>query len=538
MDDLKWIKKHFGEEMMHLCKRLFPKLLDNEGQLSQILKEHFCPDRQLAKDIIEQGLENDFADYIFSQCEMETEVEADTFKTAVKLLEEAGYILYECKTEEDIQRFKKYFAPGEELCTFRGGRLNSCRVWFAVKKNVDDIKRENFDNPKRQDEYGTSVISIQFTRGSNQLSIKNRYNHTVMNPDNTFNNNLDNIIRGLSSAFERDYGVRDKSSQSKSNLELDNYVNCNNKFYRYNYEIDNIYYCPNNIVIDNFKLIQLPVHTMLVDYFVFDFKNKTIKICSEELGTDAFVDCMTDIEKLDFSNNVITVTRKTGTTTIQINDDRRIIGFKDDSITEVDNDFLFFCNGLTYLEMTSLVVCGNCFLPSRNELKELRLPKLKKCGNKFLYNDEALTKLDLPQLKECGIAFLSRNERLSSIELPSLVKCGGWFLYCNKNLNYLYLPKLEQCGSEFLFYNQKLKDLLLPNLKKCDFSFLRENEELTTFIAPKLTEFTHGCFGKCKSLEDARVSKELAKFLIEYRNVDTSKITVQDNKSTKDNLSV
>ena len=82
--------------------------------------------------------------------------------------------MYECKTESDIQEFRKYYAPGEELCTFNGGRLNRCHVFFAVKKNVDQITRTNFLNPQRQDEYGTSVISIQFTRGKpNILSIKN-----------------------------------------------------------------------------------------------------------------------------------------------------------------------------------------------------------------------------------------------------------------------------------------------------------------------------------------------------------------------------
>ena len=40
------------------------------------------------------------------------------------------------------ESFKKYYEPYEELCTFNGGRLNSCRVWFAIKKDVDKIKRE------------------------------------------------------------------------------------------------------------------------------------------------------------------------------------------------------------------------------------------------------------------------------------------------------------------------------------------------------------------------------------------------------------
>ena len=39
------------------------------------------------------------------------------------------------------------------------------------------------------------MISIQFTKDdAHTLSIKNRYNHSVNDPDATFSNNLDNII--------------------------------------------------------------------------------------------------------------------------------------------------------------------------------------------------------------------------------------------------------------------------------------------------------------------------------------------------------
>ena len=31
MDDLKLIKKHYGEKMAHLCRDLFPTLLEEEG---------------------------------------------------------------------------------------------------------------------------------------------------------------------------------------------------------------------------------------------------------------------------------------------------------------------------------------------------------------------------------------------------------------------------------------------------------------------------------------------------------------------------
>ena len=51
------------------------------------------------------------------------------------------------------------------------------------------------------------MISIQIDKVNNYVSIKNRYNHTVENPDCTFNNNLDNIIPGLIKSFENKLNI-------------------------------------------------------------------------------------------------------------------------------------------------------------------------------------------------------------------------------------------------------------------------------------------------------------------------------------------
>ena len=73
---------------------------------------------------------------------------------------------------------------------------------FCSKENAGEIKREDFESPKREDEYGTSVMSIQFSKqGRCTVSIKNRYNHTVNNPDATYGNNLDRIVFGLKQSF-------------------------------------------------------------------------------------------------------------------------------------------------------------------------------------------------------------------------------------------------------------------------------------------------------------------------------------------------
>lgn len=88
------------------------------------------------------------------------------------------------------------------LCTFKGDRLAEKHIFFIVKKDLNNIKRSN--NPKREDDYGTSVLCIQFDRGDyNYVTIISRYNHTVKNPNATYNNILEKINPGLTHSFER-----------------------------------------------------------------------------------------------------------------------------------------------------------------------------------------------------------------------------------------------------------------------------------------------------------------------------------------------
>ena len=145
-EDLKIIKRKFGEDMAHFCRDYFPILLETKGLLPYLLLKKFEPSKFLYNDIVEANLEEKFKNFIYSLVDVENKKEQveESIKSPKELLNDAGYDLYECKTEDDIQRFKKYYADGEELCTFKGGRLKSCYVFFAVKHDVDNIKREDF----------------------------------------------------------------------------------------------------------------------------------------------------------------------------------------------------------------------------------------------------------------------------------------------------------------------------------------------------------------------------------------------------------
>ncbi len=491
--DLKLIKKKYGENMAKLCRSLFPTLLETKGLLPKLLIDNFEPNRGLYQDLVDQEIEIEFKNYIYGLVNIENKDEIKTNKTPKELLREAGYDLYECETEEEIQQFKKYYALGEELCTFRGGRLNRCRVFFAIKKDADKIKRAEYPNPKRQDEYGTSVISIQFTNDpTHTLSIKNRYNHKVNNPDSTFSNNLDNIIEGLTESFEDEYGLIQK--HKNDNFELGGYVKASDgKFYKYNREINNIYYCPNNIIIDNFEVKRYEKEKYIVmDYFILDLVNKKIKLYDEKI-TDAFLDTIGNIEKIEIEKKklekqLIIKVKNREDIKIILNEDNEIIRLTNPNVERVGNQFLYLNTALQELNLPNLQKIGDYFLRWNRALKELDLPSVQKIGNGFLRNDGYLQEVNLPNLQKVGNEFLHLNVYLKKLTLQNLKEVGDGFLAGNRLLQEITIPNLEKTGDDFLSSNETLLELSLPNLQQVGYSFLRWNRDLKKLNLPKLKE--------------------------------------------------
>ncbi len=409
-DDLKYLKKHYGEKFAHLCRSLFPTILEEKGLLSSIITEKFAPTRFLYDDIKNENLEESFKDFIYSFVDVENNTLTSN-KTPEELLDEAGYILFpECKTEKEIQAFKKYYAKNEELCTFRGGRLKSCRVWFAVKKNVEDIKREDFPKPSRQDEYGTSVISIQFTRSTPcTLSIKNRYNHRVINPDATFSNNLDNIILGLTEAFTRTYNIN-LVNASNQMFTPNNYIFAKDgKYYHKNFEIYGVNFCENNITITAEGSIQIfdKSRYLFVDNYLIDKQNKEIKCFGDEPAIDSFVKSIGKIGKIEEKSTskgklIIITPEEENAEKIEIgiNSHNQIISYKNPNVTEIETNFLFLNNTLISIE----------------------LPNVTKIGSNFLIFNNSLTSIELPNIAKIGINFLHFNEHINKEEIYSKIK--------------------------------------------------------------------------------------------------------------------
>lgn len=489
IDDLKVIKKIYGEKMSHLCRELFPTLLEQPGYLSNLLQEKFEPSKCLYDDIMINSMKEPFKNFIYSFSD-NVDLNLPVTKTPKELLSEAGYDLYECKTEEEIQKFVKYYAPGERLCTFNGGRLNRCYVFFAVKRGAEELNRRNYTNPTRQDEYGTSVISIQFTRGaSNTLSIKNRYNHTVENPDATFSNNLDNIILGLTDSFEQEYGLN--LSHNKSGFEIPGYVNVEGKYYKYNYELDNIYYCPNNLIIDNFVVkrdYQQMERYIMFDYFIIDLQEKkmfpyTTRIKDHslysgylihKLGDDPFYKIIGKIKDIKVIRNkkndnktIYIYTRHKEPIEIEINKANQMVRYKNNNLRKLPARFLFYNRYLNELELNKVVKIGGNCLYFNKSLQRLSLKKIYEIGENFLYHNKTIKKAIFPKNFFISDGFLGWDK----VWDPQPVGVKNPFIKGLKEPNFEYGPIvfLEMIFSVVMKQMIKLSNNLI-NKQEMDFN--------------------------------------------------------------------
>ena len=513
--DLKWIKKHYGEKFSHLCRNLFPTILETEGLLTKLLSEHFLPSRELYDDLTQNDLVDSFKNYVFSLTKTEDN-NAKVSLTPEELMDKAGYILYpECQTEEDIQNFRHYYhrgsptpeyqggSParyeGEELCTFSGDRLRSNRVWFAVKKDVDKIKRQDFKNPRREDDYGVSVLSIQFSRSEPSiLSIKNRYNHTVSNPDATFSNNLDNIIPGLTQAFVNHYGINLSNQNSKS-FEIPGYVQANDgKFYKYNFEINNVYYCPNNTIIRNGEVKQFDKDKAIVfDYFILDLEKKEIinynGLVQRNDDLDDFpksVGKIKDIKRVPSVDGLtIQITPENGDMVeIQLNKHNEIVGYTNPNASQIGSYFLRFNHTLTSINLPNVTQIGDDFLCHNDSLTNINLPNATQIGSYFLHFNHTLTNISLPNVTQIGNYFLSNNDSLTNISLPNVIQIGDDFLRTNITLTSINLPNVIQIGDCFLCYNNTLTSINLPNVTQIGDNFLLINDTLTSINLPNVIQ--------------------------------------------------
>ena len=493
--DLKYIKKKYGEKMMHYCRECFPTILNVPGKLVEILNTHFyCVKDSLYNDIKENHKESEFNDFVYSNAGLKNEYDIrDVSKTPKELLDDAGYDLFECKTVEEVNSFKKYFILGEQLCTFLdpASRLENKYVFFAVKKNILDIKREDFLIPDRQDEYGTSVISIQFTRDkNNHLSIKNRYNEVVNNPDSTFDNNLDNIIPGLTMSFYKAYGIREIFDEN-SEFQMENYISIDGEYFKYNYKLNDIYYCTNNIIVYNGKVIKYdPEKYIIMDYFIIDLVNKKVDVFDNKLR-DSFSEVIGKIKNIEIvrgekDKKVYITNEEDNIFELTLSFDNKLIGIKNNMIDKLPNRFLISGEYLKNMEFSNVREIGNDVLYANTDLEHFNLSKAEVIGNYFLANNIKLMNIDLNKTIMIGDDFLKRNIIVESINFDSLQRVGNSFMFSNKGLSSIVIPNLSYTGKCFFKSNDKVLFASFPSLQETGDFFMNDAKNLRMFEADNL----------------------------------------------------
>lgn len=493
--DLKYIKKKYGEKMMHYCRECFPTILNVPGKLVEILNTHFyCVKDSLYNDIKENHKESEFNDFVYGNAGLKNEYDIrDVSKTPKELLDDAGYDLFECKTVEEVNSFKKYFILGEQLCTFLdpASRLENKYVFFAVKKNILDIKREDYLIPDRQDEYGTSVISIQFTRDkNNHLSIKNRYNEVVNNPDSTFDNNLDNIIPGLTMSFYKAYGIREIYDEN-SEFQMEHYISIGGEYYKYNYKLNDIYYCTNNIIALNGKVIKYdPEKYIIMDYFIIDLVNKKVDVFDNK-PRDSFSEVIGKIKNIEIvrgekDKKVYITNEEDNIFELTLSFDNKLIGIKNNLIDKLPNRFLISGQYLKNMEFSNVREIGNDVLYANTDLEHFNLSKAEVIGNYFLANNIKLTNIDLNKTIMIGDDFLKRNIIVESINFDSLQRVGNSFMFSNKGLSSIVIPNLSYTGKCFFKSNDKVLFASFPSLQETGDFFMNDAKNLRMFEADNL----------------------------------------------------
>lgn len=555
--DLKYIKKHYGEKVANVCREFLSTVLETPGLLPEILDGKFEHSQTLGDELFGEEAKSDFSEYIIALAEAKNpKPQAQADGDAFEMMAKAGYILFpECQTEEDIQSFRKFYYrkdgnpvytggkpeihKGEEICTFRGNRLRACRVWFAVKEGAEKLKRSDFTNPDRQDDYGTSVISIQFTRNGNILSIKNRYNHFVKNSDATFGNNLENIIAGLTQAWEKTFAM-DLSSTREAKLYLMNYTKGQDgKNYRFNSkDYSGRAFCENNVIIDNGQVVKLPTHCILLDTHIFDLKlNRVITYDTykkeqehgeiiEDPQDDAFISSLGKIRKLevikgkDAERIVIVKTENGDDVSITFGKHNQILDIHDPNSTEIPDDYLYHSKNVRSFSAPKAVKIGNEVLRCSKTLQSINLPNVETIGNYFA-TISYLKKIDLPKLKELGEAcFLSSS--VTELNIPNLETMGDrCFAVINSLSQYArnFIDLVREDEQEDLFIsdpedllkraieadgitevelikslsNKGLTTFNAPSLRKIGDGSFKEND-LVEFNAPQLQQVGHGCF--------------------------------------------
>ena len=336
-----------------------------------------------------------------------------TDKNPLELLADAGYDAFVAKTEKQKNSIKKYFRINEQLCTFKDPeRHKDYYIIHAIKHGAEKILPSK--TPEREDEYGTSVISIQIAKHGGFISIKNRYNHSVDNPDATFNNNPDKIIPGLSESLKKYFKV----DFYTSNYPLsDKFIIVKDQIIRFNSEFYN-HYIGSDFVVHNSNIIRLNNdYQILLWIFVLNIKTGEVNIVTELYGC----------------------TYKYDEGSKELNEFFRNKKIKIEKNPKNKKEKTIYADGIKVAKIVD------------GDLTELHMPGVKSVGDYFLSSNTSLQSLSMPDLEQCGYAFLCGNENISTIDVPKLKHIVGPLFNEKLKRQFIILPPENQKSEKILF---------------------------------------------------------------------------------------
>ena len=459
----KKIKKQNGEKFAQTLRNFHNGILEIEG-LDTILR-HAGRGREDAKSLLP---------YLMSLLAANDNMSADTPAPApgdpFALLDQAGYEAFHADTLEKQNSIKRYFKKDELLCTFNdSARYKRYHMVHAIKKDVDQIRRKDFTGrEKREDAYGTSVISIQMLKSGGFISIKNRYNHTVSGCDNTFGSNPDNIIQGLSAALKDHFNVEFVATKSPL---PENFTLIGNQVFKYHQEFNNIYYGDQVWARNGTNhTVDKSAGDALVEGFLFDNKTRTLQKIDP-----GFIDSFADDFNRDYGGNS-GLHVKNGDLYL---DDELLVGAEQSRIKT--------------LHLSALTTMGDGCLHSANALTDFEAPALTTMGYFCLSNAHALTDFEAPALTTMGYFCLSNAHALTDFEALALTTMG-YFCLCNAPaLTHFEAPALTTMDDFCLSNVNALTDFEAPALTTMGGYCLSNANALTRFEAPALTTMGGRC---------------------------------------------
>ncbi len=350
-----------------------------------------------------------------------------TDESPFELLAAAGYHAEYADTMYKKNAISRYFAPGEELCTFNDDmRHQNYYIINAVRHDADTLRRSDFTVPQRQDAYGTSVISIQMTKTGGFISIKNRYNHAVPHPDNTFDSDPDQIIPGLSASLKKYFDVDFNCASQLPG----GYTLIKNQIVKYNFEINDVYY-GDTFYTDFNKIIELNRdYELMMDYMVFDLHRREFTMYPRGRSTE--------LDPRDDFRHVLPI--EIGDTPIQTTSEKlpdgtivRCLYAHHTKIAEMHN------GQIIRLNLPHSTRIGDAFMMNNRTLIDLQIPRVAYIGDYFLLQNRVLPQLEI-NADTIGTNALSNNTSMTKLTLNTS-RIGYGFMDANRKLTQLILKK-------------------------------------------------------------------------------------------------